>query len=145
LFRDEYALYRPLQNSLKHLLQTATASIPLRDSQSHPGSKTSSLTTVTQSNLLTSQTTPCQVGISYLTAWQSFACGSFGFGVFKICLCPDSASPSKRTSVSSFHSAVDSDSAASINLNMEQNNVNFHIKKRSKYPHVPPPADQKGM
>lgn len=57
----------------------------------------------------------------------------------------DSASPSKRTSVSSFQSAVDSDSAASINLNMEQDNVNFHIKKQSKYPHVPPhPAEQKG-
>ncbi len=58
-------------------------------------------------------------------------------------LCPDSAGPSKRTSVSSFQSVVDSDSAASINLNMEQNNVNFHIKKQSKYPHVPPSAEQK--
>lgn len=38
---------------------------------------------------------------------------------------------------------VDSDSAASINLNMEQNNVNFHIKKQSKYPHVPPASEQK--
>uniref|UniRef100_A0A672STN3 1-phosphatidylinositol-3-phosphate 5-kinase n=1 Tax=Sinocyclocheilus grahami TaxID=75366 RepID=A0A672STN3_SINGR len=57
---------------------------------------------------------------------------------------PNSASPSKRTSVSSFHSAVDSDSAASININMEQDNVNFHIKKQAKYPHVPPyPAEQK--
>lgn len=26
---------------------------------------------------------------------------------------------------------------------MEQNNVNFHIKKQSKYPHVPPTAEQK--
>lgn len=58
----------------------------------------------------------------------------------------DSASPSKRTSVSSFHSAVDSDSAASININVEQDNVNFHIKKQAKYPHVPPyPAEQKSM
>lgn len=57
----------------------------------------------------------------------------------------DSASPSKRTSVSSFQSTVDSDSAASISLNVELDNVNFHIKKPSKYPHVPPhPADQKG-
>lgn len=54
-----------------------------------------------------------------------------------------SSSPSKRTSVSSFQSAVDSDSAASINLNMEQDNVNFHIKKPAKYPHVPPPANEK--
>ncbi|RXM34146.1 1-phosphatidylinositol 3-phosphate 5-kinase [Acipenser ruthenus] len=55
-----------------------------------------------------------------------------------------SASPSKRTSVSSFQSAVDSDSAASISLNVEMDNVNFHIKKQSKYPHVPPyPAEQK--
>uniref|UniRef100_A0A2K6G0N8 1-phosphatidylinositol 3-phosphate 5-kinase n=1 Tax=Propithecus coquereli TaxID=379532 RepID=A0A2K6G0N8_PROCO len=56
----------------------------------------------------------------------------------------NSASPSKRTSVSSFQSTVDSDSAASISLNVELDNVNFHIKKPSKYPHVPPhPADQK--
>ncbi|XP_042323731.1 1-phosphatidylinositol 3-phosphate 5-kinase isoform X5 [Sceloporus undulatus] len=56
----------------------------------------------------------------------------------------NSASPSKRTSVSSFQSAMDSDSAASISLNVELDNVNFHIKKHSKYPHVPPhPADQK--
>nr|XP_033803013.1 1-phosphatidylinositol 3-phosphate 5-kinase isoform X2 [Geotrypetes seraphini]XP_033803014.1 1-phosphatidylinositol 3-phosphate 5-kinase isoform X2 [Geotrypetes seraphini]XP_033803015.1 1-phosphatidylinositol 3-phosphate 5-kinase isoform X2 [Geotrypetes seraphini]XP_033803016.1 1-phosphatidylinositol 3-phosphate 5-kinase isoform X2 [Geotrypetes seraphini] len=57
---------------------------------------------------------------------------------------PNSSSPSKRTSVSSFQSAMDSDSAASISLNVELDNVNFHIKKPSKYPHVPPhPADQK--
>ncbi|XP_028663874.2 1-phosphatidylinositol 3-phosphate 5-kinase isoform X2 [Erpetoichthys calabaricus] len=57
---------------------------------------------------------------------------------------PNSASPSKRTSVSSFQSAVDSDSAASISLNVEQDNVNFHIKKQSKYPYVPPhPTEQK--
>lgn len=61
-----------------------------------------------------------------------------------VCMHLDSASPSKRTSVSSSHSVVDSDSAASINLNMEQNNVNFHVKKQSKYPHVPPAAEQKG-
>lgn len=65
---------------------------------------------------------------------------SFPFPTLK-----DSASPSKRTSVSSFQSTVDSDSAASISLNVELDNVNFHIKKPSKYPHVPPhPADQKG-
>lgn len=62
----------------------------------------------------------------------------------ELSLSPDSASPSKRTSVSSFQSVVDSDSAASINLNMEQNNVNFHIKKQSKYPHVPAVTEQKG-
>lgn len=62
------------------------------------------------------------------------------------CCYSGSTCPSKRTSVSSFHSAVDSDSAASINLNMEQDNVNFHIKKQAKYPHVPPhPAEQKSM
>ncbi|XP_066053122.1 1-phosphatidylinositol 3-phosphate 5-kinase-like [Chamaea fasciata] len=56
----------------------------------------------------------------------------------------NSASPSKRASVSSFRSTMDSDSAASISLNMELDDVNFHIKKRSKYPPVPPhPADQK--
>ncbi|GCB76729.1 hypothetical protein scyTo_0015541 [Scyliorhinus torazame] len=54
------------------------------------------------------------------------------------------SSPSKRTSVSSFQSVVDSDSAASISLNVELDNVNFHIKKHSKYPYVPThPADQK--
>nr|XP_040127151.1 1-phosphatidylinositol 3-phosphate 5-kinase-like isoform X2 [Ictidomys tridecemlineatus] len=56
----------------------------------------------------------------------------------------DSASPSKHTSVSSFQSTVDSDSAASISLNMELDNMNFHIKKPSKYPYVAThPADQK--
>ena len=65
---------------------------------------------------------------------------------FPVLCSSDSASPSKRTSVSSFQSAVDSDSAASINLNVEQDNVNFHIKKQAKYPHVPPhPAEQKSM
>lgn len=59
------------------------------------------------------------------------------------CCCPGSAGPSKRTSVSSFHSAVDSDSAASINLNMEQNNVNFRIKKQSKCPQAFPALEQK--
>lgn len=60
-----------------------------------------------------------------------------------VSLCLDSAGPSKRTSVSSFQSVVDSDSAASINLNMEQNNVNFHIKKQSKYPSVSSATEQK--
>nr|XP_021577269.1 1-phosphatidylinositol 3-phosphate 5-kinase-like isoform X1 [Ictidomys tridecemlineatus] len=56
----------------------------------------------------------------------------------------NSASPSKHTSVSSFQSTVDSDSAASISLNMELDNMNFHIKKPSKYPYVAThPADQK--
>lgn len=60
-----------------------------------------------------------------------------------VSLCLDSAGPSKRTSVSSFQSVVDSDSAASINLNMEQNNVNFHIKKQSKNPSVSSATEQK--
>lgn len=59
------------------------------------------------------------------------------------CCCPGSSGPSQRTSVSSFHSVVDSDSAASINLNMEQNNVNFRIKKQSKCPQAFPALEQK--
>lgn len=77
--------------------------------------------------------------------WNPFSLPSSPYISFPSPTLKDSASPSKRTSVSSFQSTVDSDSAASISLNMELDNVNFHIKKPSKYPHVPPhPADQKG-
>ncbi|CAB1347044.1 unnamed protein product [Coregonus sp. 'balchen'] len=103
LFRDEYALYRPLQG---HSEPSWFKDIKFDDSDTDQ---------VADEN-------------DYVT--------------------PNSSSPSKRTSVSSFQSAVDSDSAASINLNMEQDNVNFHIKKQSKYPYVPPhptehPTEQK--
>uniref|UniRef100_A0A8C2A1F5 1-phosphatidylinositol 3-phosphate 5-kinase n=1 Tax=Cyprinus carpio TaxID=7962 RepID=A0A8C2A1F5_CYPCA len=114
IFRDEYALYRPLQN-------TEFSETPSPDSDSV--------------NSLEGHSEP---------SW------------FKDIKFDDSdteqladeneyVTPSnKRTSVSSFHSAVDSDSAASINLNVEQDNVNFHIKKQAKYPHVPPyQAEQK--
>lgn len=77
--------------------------------------------------------------------WNPFLLPSSPYISFPSPTLKDSASPSKRTSVSSFQSTVDSDSAASISLNVELDNVNFHIKKPSKYPHVPPhPADQKG-
>ncbi|KAJ3592606.1 hypothetical protein NHX12_007733 [Muraenolepis orangiensis] len=110
LFRDEYALYRPLQtpspdsgsvNSLEgHSEPSWFKDIKFDDSDTEQLADESDYTL------------------------------------------PSSASPSKRSSVSSFQSAVDSDSAASINLNMEQDNVNFHIKKQSKYPHVPLPAEK---
>uniref|UniRef100_A0A3B4UZ88 1-phosphatidylinositol 3-phosphate 5-kinase n=1 Tax=Seriola dumerili TaxID=41447 RepID=A0A3B4UZ88_SERDU len=105
LFRDEYALYRPLQVTFS---ETPSPDKPswFKDIK-FDDSDTEQLADEAEYNM------------------------------------PNSASPSKRTSVSSFQSVVDSDSAASINLNMEQNNVNFHIKKQSKYPHVPPAADQK--
>uniref|UniRef100_A0A3Q2FQR5 1-phosphatidylinositol 3-phosphate 5-kinase n=1 Tax=Cyprinodon variegatus TaxID=28743 RepID=A0A3Q2FQR5_CYPVA len=116
LFRDEYALYRPLQS-------TEFSETPSPDSDSI--------------NSIEGQSEPSWFkDIKFDDSDTEQLAYESDYTV-------PSASPSKRTSVSSFHSAVDSDSAASINLNMEQNNVNFHIKKQSKYPHVPPPADQK--
>ncbi|XP_053536660.1 1-phosphatidylinositol 3-phosphate 5-kinase isoform X2 [Ictalurus punctatus] len=120
IFRDEYALYRPLQSTeFSETPSPDTDSVTSLEGHSEPSwfkdikfddSDTEQL--ADENDLITTSST-C---------------------------------PSKRTSVSSFHSAVDSDSAASINLNMEQDNVNFHIKKQAKYPHVPPhPAEQKSM
>ncbi|XP_070098306.1 1-phosphatidylinositol 3-phosphate 5-kinase isoform X17 [Equus przewalskii] len=112
LFRDEYALYRPLQS-------TDFSETPSPDSDSV--------------NSVEGHSEP---------SW--FKDIKFDDSDTEQIAEEDSASPSKRTSVSSFQSTVDSDSAASISLNVELDNVNFHIKKPSKYPHVPPhPADQK--
>ncbi|OWK12933.1 PIKFYVE [Cervus elaphus hippelaphus] len=118
LFRDEYALYRPLQS-------TEFSETPSPDSDSvnsvEGHSEPSWFKDIKFDDSDTEQV--AEEGDDNLT---------------------NSASPSKRTSVSSFQSTVDSDSAASISLNVELDNVNFHIKKPSKYPHVPPhPADQK--
>lgn len=119
LFRDEYALYRPLQS-------TEFSETPSPDSDSvhsvEGHSEPSWFKDIKFDDSDTEQI--AEEGDDNLA---------------------NSASPSKRTSVSSFQSTVDSDSAASISLNVELDNVNFHIKKPSKYPHVPPhPADQKG-
>ncbi|XP_022596525.1 1-phosphatidylinositol 3-phosphate 5-kinase [Seriola dumerili] len=117
LFRDEYALYRPLQS-------TEFSETPSPDSDSV--------------NSLEGHSEPSWFkDIKFDDSDTEQLADEAEYNM------PNSASPSKRTSVSSFQSVVDSDSAASINLNMEQNNVNFHIKKQSKYPHVPPAADQK--
>ncbi|XP_056392849.1 1-phosphatidylinositol 3-phosphate 5-kinase isoform X2 [Hyla sarda] len=118
LFRDEYALYRPLQS-------TEFSETPSPDSDSvnsvEGHSEPSWFKDIKFDDSDTEQIV--DEGEDNLT---------------------NSTSPSKRTSVSSFQSAMDSDSAASISLNVEMDNVNFHIKKHSKYPHVPPhPADQK--
>ncbi|XP_068185209.1 1-phosphatidylinositol 3-phosphate 5-kinase isoform X2 [Antennarius striatus] len=115
LFRDEYALYRPLQS-------TEFSETPSPDSDS-----VNSLEGYSEPSWFKdikfddSDTEQNADDMEYAT--------------------PNSAGPSKRTSVSSFQSVVDSDSASSINLNMEQNNVNFHIKKQTK--HASPAADQK--
>ncbi|XP_028250030.1 1-phosphatidylinositol 3-phosphate 5-kinase isoform X5 [Parambassis ranga] len=115
LFRDEYALYRPLQS-------TEFSETPSPDSDSV--------------NSLEGHSEPSWFkDIKFDDSDMEQLADDYTM--------PSSASPSKRTSVSSFQSVVDSDSAASINLNMEQNNVNFHIKKQSKYPHVPPVSEQK--
>ncbi|KAG9348736.1 hypothetical protein JZ751_029053 [Albula glossodonta] len=116
IFRDEYALYRPLQS-------TEFSETPSPDSDSV--------------NSLEGHSEPSWFkDIKFDDSDTEQLVDEYPM--------PNSASPSKRTSVSSFQSAVDSDSAASINLNVEQDNVNFHIKKHSKYPHVPPhPAEQK--
>ncbi|XP_061579181.1 1-phosphatidylinositol 3-phosphate 5-kinase isoform X3 [Cololabis saira] len=142
VFRDEYALYRPLQSTeFSETPSPDSDSVNSLEGHSEPSwfkdikfddSDTEQLPDEAEytmpSTYVTSNTN------LRLLLW---------FVRTEVCLIPDSASPSKRTSVSSFHSAVDSDSASSINLNMEQNNVNFHIKKQSKYPHVPPAAEQK--
>ncbi|XP_067300123.1 1-phosphatidylinositol 3-phosphate 5-kinase isoform X7 [Pseudorasbora parva] len=120
IFRDEYALYRPLQS-------TEFSETPSPDSDSV--------------NSLEGHSEP-----SWFKDIKFDDSDTEQLADENDYVTPNSASPSKRTSVSSFHSAVDSDSAASINLNMEQDNVNFHIKKQAKYPHVPPyPAEQKSM
>ncbi|XP_062288288.1 1-phosphatidylinositol 3-phosphate 5-kinase isoform X3 [Scomber scombrus] len=117
LFRDEYALYRPLQS-------TEFSETPSPDSDSV--------------NSLEGHSEPSWFkDIKFDDSDTEQLADEAEYTM------PNSASPSKRTSVSSFQSVVDSDSAASINLNMEQNNVNFHIKKQSKYPHVPTATEQK--
>ncbi|XP_074513689.1 1-phosphatidylinositol 3-phosphate 5-kinase isoform X2 [Sebastes fasciatus] len=117
LFRDEYALYRPLQS-------TEFSETPSPDSDSV--------------NSVEGHSEPSWFkDIKFDDSDTEQLADETDYNM------PNSASPSKRTSVSSFQSVVDSDSAASINLNMEQNNVNFHIKKQSKYPHVPSAAEQK--
>ncbi|KTF94305.1 hypothetical protein cypCar_00008527 [Cyprinus carpio] len=120
IFRDEYALYRPLQS-------TEFSETPSPDSESV--------------NSLEGHSEP-----SWFKDIKFDDSDTEQLADDNDYVTPNSASPSKRTSVSSFHSAVDSDSAASININVEQDNVNFHIKKQAKYPHVPPyPAEQKSM
>lgn len=153
-------LFSRVQSSQKHHLLTVIVSTPWRDIQSHHGSRTSSLMTATQNSWLMRQNTPCLVCTACFTFFFFFlfdACSHtllsymLWFGMcwldshlqLPVSLCLDSAGPSKRTSVSSFQSVVDSDSAASINLNMEQNNVNFHIKKQSKNPSVSSATEQK--
>ncbi|XP_056145543.1 1-phosphatidylinositol 3-phosphate 5-kinase isoform X2 [Lampris incognitus] len=117
LFRDEYALYRPLQS-------TEYSETPSPDSDSV--------------NSLEGHSEP-----SWFKDIKFDDSDTEQLADENDYIVPNSASPSKRTSVSSFQSTVDSDSAASINLNMEQDNVNFHIKKQSKYPHVPPHPEQR--
>ncbi|XP_070693836.1 1-phosphatidylinositol 3-phosphate 5-kinase [Pempheris klunzingeri] len=117
LFRDEYALYRPLQS-------TEFSETPSPDSDSV--------------NSLEGHSEP-----SWFKDIKFDDSDTEQLADEPEYTMPNSASPSKRTSVSSFQSVMDSDSAASINLNMEQNNVNFHIKKQSKYPHVPAVTEQK--
>ncbi|NXL96853.1 FYV1 kinase, partial [Tyrannus savana] len=118
LFRDEYALYRPLQS-------TEFSETPSPDSDSV--------------NSVEGHSEPSWFKDIKFDDSDTEQIADEGEDNLA-----NSASPSKRTSVSSFQSTMDSDSAASISLNVELDNVNFHIKKHSKYPHVPPhPADQK--
>nr|XP_057937380.1 1-phosphatidylinositol 3-phosphate 5-kinase isoform X2 [Doryrhamphus excisus] len=117
LFRDEYALYRPLQS-------TEFSETPSPDSDSV--------------NSVEGHSEPSWFkDIKFDDSDTEQLADESDYNI------PSSASASKRTSVSSSQSVVDSDSAASISLNMEHNNVNFHIKKQSKYPHVPPSTEQK--
>ncbi|XP_041662956.1 1-phosphatidylinositol 3-phosphate 5-kinase isoform X9 [Cheilinus undulatus] len=117
LFRDEYALYRPLQS-------TEFSETPSPDSDSV--------------NSLEGHSEPSWFkDIKFDDSDNEQLADETEYTM------PNSASPSKRTSVSSFQSVVDSDSAASINLNMETSTSSFHIKKQSKYPHVPAANEQK--
>ncbi|XP_034021114.1 1-phosphatidylinositol 3-phosphate 5-kinase, partial [Thalassophryne amazonica] len=117
LFRDEYALYRPLQSTeLSETPSPDSDSVNSVEGHSEPS-------WFKDIKFDDSDTEQLADESDYATS--------------------NSEDHSKRTSVSSFHSVVDSDSAASINLNMEQNNVNFHIKKPSKYPHVPAANERK--
>ncbi|XP_029688466.1 1-phosphatidylinositol 3-phosphate 5-kinase isoform X7 [Takifugu rubripes] len=117
LFRDEYALYRPLQS-------TEFSETPSPDSDSV--------------NSLEGHSEPSWFkDIKFDDSDTEQPADDTEYTM------PSSAGPSKRTSVSSVHSAVDSDSAASINLNMEQNNVNFRIKKDSKCPQAFPALEHK--
>ncbi|XP_077435508.1 1-phosphatidylinositol 3-phosphate 5-kinase isoform X3 [Vanacampus margaritifer] len=117
LFRDEYALYRPLQS-------TEFSETPSPDSDSV--------------NSVEGHSEPSWFkDIKFDDSDTEQLAEESDYNI------SSSANLSKRTSVSSSQSVVDSDSAASISLNMEHNNVNFHIKKQSKYPHVPPTAEQK--
>ncbi|XP_051871551.1 1-phosphatidylinositol 3-phosphate 5-kinase isoform X2 [Pristis pectinata] len=118
LFRDEYALYKPLQS-------TEFSETPSPDSESVNSVEGNSEPSWFKDIKFDDSDTE-QMQDDGEEIMQSFS------------------SPSKRTSVSSFQSVMDSDSAASISLNVEMDNVNFHIKKHSKYPYVPThPADQK--
>ncbi|XP_078260365.1 1-phosphatidylinositol 3-phosphate 5-kinase isoform X10 [Rhinoraja longicauda] len=118
LFRDEYALYKPLQS-------TEFSETPSPDSDSVNSVEGNSEPSWFKDIKFDDSDTE-QMQDDGEEIMQSFS------------------SPSKRTSVSSFQSVMDSDSAASISLNVEMDNVNFHIKKHSKYPYVPThPADQK--
>ncbi|XP_037095960.1 1-phosphatidylinositol 3-phosphate 5-kinase isoform X2 [Syngnathus acus] len=117
MFRDEYALYRPLQS-------TEFSETPSPDSDSI--------------NSVEGHSEPSWFkDIKFDDSDMEQLAEESDYNV------SSSANHSKRTSVSSSQSIIDSDSAASISLNMEHNNVNFHIKKQSKYPHVPPTAEQK--
>ncbi|XP_054642242.1 1-phosphatidylinositol 3-phosphate 5-kinase isoform X2 [Dunckerocampus dactyliophorus] len=117
LFRDEYALYRPLQS-------TEFSETPSPDTDSV--------------NSVEGHSEPSWFkDIKFDDSDTEQLADESDYNI------PSSASASKRTSVSSSQSVVDSDSAASISLNMEYNNVNFHIKKQSKYPHVPSSTEQK--
>ncbi|XP_063070179.1 1-phosphatidylinositol 3-phosphate 5-kinase isoform X2 [Engraulis encrasicolus] len=129
IFRDEYALYRPLQN-------TEFSETPSPDSDSVNSLEGHSEPSWFKDIKFDDSDTE-QLADENEYAMPRSPESHPPFAV------SGSSSPSKRTSVSSFQSAVDSDSAASINLNMEQDNVNFHIKKPAKYPHVPPPANEK--
>ncbi|XP_068602699.1 LOW QUALITY PROTEIN: 1-phosphatidylinositol 3-phosphate 5-kinase-like [Brachionichthys hirsutus] len=115
LFRDEYALYRPLQS-------TEFSETPSPDSDSI--------------NSLEGYSEPSWFkDIKFDDSDTEQNADDTEYAA------PNSAGPSKRTSVSSSQSVVDSDSASSINLDVEQNNVNFHIKRQTK--HAPPAADHK--
>uniref|UniRef100_UPI0035901CC2 1-phosphatidylinositol 3-phosphate 5-kinase isoform X2 n=1 Tax=Myxine glutinosa TaxID=7769 RepID=UPI0035901CC2 len=121
IFRDEYALYRPLQS-----LAPSEPSTP--------------------ESLLENQEGPSEP-----TWFRNIKCeDSDSDGVDgaepSIKLQRESGSPDIRSSISSFHSVESADSIASVSLSSDLDNVNFHVKKSSQFPHVPQHhTDQQGM
>ncbi|XP_078714192.1 1-phosphatidylinositol 3-phosphate 5-kinase isoform X1 [Lampetra fluviatilis] len=114
IFRDEYALYRPLKKMVSS--EPASPDTASLDSVEGPSEPTWFKDIKYEDS--DSEGSPGNERINSLLKGRS--------------------SPEKRASVSSFHSVASTDSAASVSLSSDLDNVNFHVKRHSSQPHVPP-------